>query len=376
MNYLDRLSAIKTINQLATEKIPFLFIASFDTAKNIVIPLNEINPLEIAYDFNGRVIQSNNSNVSAFETSYQVDKMEALQPTWIKKPVSFERYDASFSKLMSHLQSGEIKLANLTFPTEIQCNLTLPEIFARTKAKYRIFLKDHFCSFSPETFVTIQNGTIKTFPMKGTINAGIPNAEQVLLENPKEIDEHETVAKEGVSDIALIASNAHISQFRYVDRITRGDGEILQTSSIIEGTLPVNFHENLGDLLYTILPAGSITGSPRERATEILSELEAYDRGFYSGVAGIFDGENLDSTVLIRYLERDTDIASRETSETNASIDSQSHIETHQDLTLNALEESEILFRYTFKSGGGITAMSTAKSEYDELIEKIYLPIS
>lgn len=361
---LDTLSAIQTINQLATEKIPFLFIASFDTSQNIVIPLSEIDPLEIAFDFQGK-----QHNVAAFNTRYQLDEslVPAVMPKWIRTPVSFETYNQTFQKLLSHLQKGDIKLANLTFPTKIACNLTLPEIFSRTQAKYRIFLKDHFCAFSPETFITIQKGIIATYPMKGTINAGIANAEQLLLENPKEIDEHETVTQEGMIDIARVADNAHISRYRYVDHIPRGDGGILQTSSIIEGTLPENFHESLGNIIYTLLPAGSITGSPREAATEILADLETYDRGFYSGVAGIFDGKDLDSTVLIRYLEKSNDPKEAHTEEVAAS---------NELLKMIPLTEEEILFRYTFKSGGGITAMSNAKSEYDELIEKIYLPIS
>ena len=188
--------------------------------------------------------------------------------------------------------------------------------------------------------------------MKGTINTLVPNAEAVLLNNPKEIDEHETVAKEALRDIALVAENARISQFRYVDRVERGDGAILQTSSKIEGDLPANFHEMLGDLLYRLLPAGSITGSPKAITTDLLETLETYDRGFYSGVAGIYDGENLDSAVLTRYLE------------------------TEQEKIDNESTAEPSLFQYTFKSGGGITAMSQAQSEYDELIEKIYLPIS
>lgn len=376
MKLVDRLSAIKTINQLATEKIPFLFIASFDTSQNLVIPLSEIDPLELAYDFNGQA-----DNIAAFSERYQLQNADLndVAPSWLRTPVSFETYNASFQKLLTHLKNEEIRLANLTFPTKIACNLTFPEIFARTKAKYRIFFKDHFCAFSPETFITIKAGVIATYPMKGTINAGIENAEQRLLNDPKEIDEHETVAQEAVADISLVANDAKITKFRYVDRVHKGDGTILQTSSIIEGTLPPHYLESLGDIIYKLLPAGSITGAPRARATQILAELEIYDRGFYSGVAGIFDGENLDSTVLIRYLEHnDKDDTTHSNRPAQDCEDAKILKESAEaaPLKMIPLSADEILFRYTFKSGGGITAMSNAKSEYDELIEKIYLPIS
>lgn len=370
---IDKQCAIHRINQLASQKTPFLFIASFDTSQNIVIPLSEIDPLEIAYDFQGIT-----NNVEAFMARYFLNEDQengpytAVPAKWLKSPIDFETYNDAFQQLITHLKMGEIKLANLTFPTEVKCNLTLPEIFSRTKAKYRIFLKDHFCSFSPETFITINKGIIATYPMKGTINAGIFNAKEQLLNDPKEIDEHKTVSKEAVRDIEKVASNAHISRFRYVDKIHRGEGAILQTSSVIEGTLPDNFLESLGDIIYQLLPAGSITGSPKERAIEILANIESYDRSFYSGVAGIFDGENLDSSVLIRYLEQSKQ---KETAtDINPSI--QTDLTARELVTMKPLTEDEILFRYTFKSGGGITAMSNAKSEYDELIEKIYLPIS
>lgn len=365
MKFLDKVHAIHLMNQLGKERTPFLFIVNFDTTKNVVIPLDEIDPLKIAYDFQGQ-----HNNIEAFHETYSLDPENSTlfntSPTWQYKPVSFINYQAAFTPLMAALQQKTTNLANLTFPTPVKCNLTLPEIFARTTAKYRIFLKDHFCSFSPETFITIKDNIIATFPMKGTINAALPDAEKQLLENPKELDEHETVANEAVKDIALVAKNARISQFRYVDHVTRGDGAILQTSSVIEGDLEADYHDTIGDLLYKLLPAGSITGSPKKVTTKILKSIETYQRGFYSGVAGIYDGHNLDSAVLIRYLEKSrsaTDIIKPSVKETPFSA-------------LTPLKNQNNEFHYTFKSGGGITAMSDAKSEYDELIEKIYLPIS
>lgn len=359
MNFLDRPTAIKTINQLASTKCPFLAIASFDTQKNIVLPLSQIDPSQIAFDFNGKI-----SNIEAFtewvnrqekqklnEGGSATTKREPLEVLWQPEPIPFDRYQSAFSELMLALKEGRISLANLTFPTPVKCNLTLPEIFQRTRAKYRLWLSGEFCSFSPETFVTICDGVIATYPMKGTINASIPNALEKLMQNPKEIDEHKTVTQEAINDISLVANNARISRFRYIDRISRGDGEILQSSSMIEGDLPEDYRESLGDLFYRLLPAGSITGSPRDEATQILEKIESYPRHFYSGVAAIFDGENLDSTVLIRYLEE----------------------ETHPNDHKTSLAP---LYHYTFKSGGGITAMSNIENEYDELIEKIYLPIS
>lgn len=71
-------------------------------------------------------------------------------------------------------------------------NLTLEDIFLRAKGKYKILLKDNnsnrqFVCFSPETFVRIKNGMIFSYPMKGTIDASLPEAEQVLMSDKKKL---------------------------------------------------------------------------------------------------------------------------------------------------------------------------------------------
>ena len=109
-------------------------------------------------------------------------------------------------------------------------------------------------------------------------------------------------------------------------------------SSKISANLQNNWHENIGDILTSLLPAGSITGTPKKKTIEILNKVEEYDRGFYTGIFGFFDGENLDSSVMIRFIEID--------------------------------KKGELFY----KSGGGITCDSNVELEYQELLDKIYLP--
>ena len=87
-----------------------------------------------------------------------------------------------------------------------------------------------------------------------------------------------------------------------------------------------------------MLPAGSICGAPKNKTVSIIKKVEQGPRGYYTGIFGYFDGENLDSAVNIRYLEK---------------------------------KENQLLYR----SGGGITFLSNLESEYNELIEKIYVPL-
>ncbi|NPA04431.1 MAG: aminodeoxychorismate synthase component I, partial [Epsilonproteobacteria bacterium] len=195
-----------------------------------------------------------------------------------------------------------------------------------------------FICFSPERFVRIEGDKIFTFPMKGTIDASLPNAKAKILSNLKEMAEHTMVVDLLRNDLNQIATNVRVDRFRYVDKIKAGEKELLQVSSQISGVLPKNWRENLGELFLKLLPAGSITGTPKRSTCKIIKRVEGYERGFYTGVFGVFDGKNLDSAVMIRFIQRG--------------------------------EEGLI-----YKSGGGITIDSCVKEEYQELIDKIYLPI-
>ena len=174
--------------------------------------------------------------------------------------------------------------------------------------------------------------------MKGTIEASIPNAKEKILANEKEMAEHVMVVDLMRNDLSMVGTSVQVENFRYVEKIKAGEKELLQVSSKITTKLPNNWHEILGDLLQTLLPAGSITGTPKRSTVNIIKSIEDYERGFYTGIFGIFDGKNLYSAVMIRFIEK---------------------------------EEGKLFY----KSGGGITLDSDAKSEYEELIDKIYLPL-
>ena len=103
------------------------------------------------------------------------------------------------------MEKGDTELINLTLATEIS-PVSLEEVYQKAKAKYKILYKDEWVCFSPEIFVKIEDNHIKTYPMKGTISATLPDAEALLLNNPKEIDEHKKSCRtpfEGLSTSSL-----------------------------------------------------------------------------------------------------------------------------------------------------------------------------
>ena len=86
------------------------------------------------------------------------------------------RLPKGFEIVQNHLKLGDSYLINYTCETPIETNLSLEEIFYRSEAKYKVLLPENFTFFSPETFVEIKNQRFFTHPMKGTIEASVPNA--------------------------------------------------------------------------------------------------------------------------------------------------------------------------------------------------------
>lgn len=245
-----------------------------------------------------------------------------------------------FDLIQDEIKNGNSYLLNLTAQTKIDTNLTLDNIYEASSSllKLRVKLDDlDFVCFSPEKFIDIKDNKIYTYPMKGTIDSNLTDAKNILLNNKKELAEHTMVVDLLRNDLGKVANNIKVEEFRTFSKIVTKDRELFQTSSIISADLQNNWQEKIGDILSNILPAGSITGTPKKSTIEILNNIENYDRGFYTGIFGIFDGINLQSFVLIRFIE-------------------------------NINNE---LF---YKSGGGITSDSIAKEEYEELLNKVYLP--
>ena len=209
-----------------------------------------------------------------------------------------------------------------------------------SEARYRIWWEDHFTVFSPEIFITIdESGCIRSYPMKGTIDAKQFMAAQQLLDNKKERAEHATIVDLIRNDLSIVASNVRVTQYRYIEEIQTHRGGLLQSSSTIAGQLPDHYQEKLGDIIFQLLPAGSISGAPKNQTVQIIQEAEISKRGYYTGICGIFDGKKLDSGVMIRFIEK-----------TDAGL--------------------------VFRSGGGITAQSNGEEEYQEMIDKVYFPMA
>jgi len=316
---------VPMMNHYGKNRIPFIFIIDFLMLEPVILPVSTVDPSELLYDFNGH-------------TNSREERSGTTTIELAKRPITYEAYKSAFELIIQHQKEGNSYLANLTFPTPITINISLRDIFLRSRARYRLWFRDRFVVFSPEPFVMIEDGLISSFPMKGTIDATIPGAPDLLLADEKEFAEHVTIVDLIRNDLNRVATSVTVKRFRYIETVNTHVGSLLQASSHITGTLPCDYHENIGTIMAALLPAGSVTGAPKKKTVEIIREAENYDRGYYTGICGYFDGSRLESGVMIRFIEQ-----------------------TGQGLV--------------FKSGGGITVYSDPEREYQELIQKVYVPI-
>lgn len=312
------------INEFAAIGQSFFFALSYDLSEGIFTD-NPLAQSNVYFKFTGKGNKPNK------KTSDHYNSLKAF-------PISIESYRTKFLKAYGALEQGLVKVINLTSRTLIDPGMPIEDIFIKSNSRYQIHLPGQFVCFSPERFIRIsEDGIISSNPMKGTIDASIPNAEQLVLEDPKEIAEHTATTQLIVDELKKVASDVKIARFRYIDRIESKNRTLLQVSSEVTGKLPDDYKSHVGDIIFNMLPAGSIAGTPRIAALNVIAASEEEPRGYYCGIAGYFDGKILDTAVLIRFIETNGD-------------------------------------HYYFRSGGGITKESICEKEYQEMLNKIYLP--
>jgi para-aminobenzoate synthetase component 1 len=316
---------VDSMNDFGAKRIPFLFILDFELERPVVLPLADVAAHLIRYKVRG------NGSVQGAAT-------DSKEISLVKNPVPFEFYQSGFTQVIEAIQSGDTYLLNLCYSTGITGAPSLEEIFECAVAPYKLLWPGQFVVFSPEQFVSIREGKIRTFPMKGTIDAAIPDAENRLLQDLKEVEEHATVVDLLRNDLSIVASEVTVNRYRFISTIVARGKTLLQTSSEISGQLEPDYLDHLGDILKALLPAGSVSGAPKKRTVELIHTIESEPRGYYTGVFGIFDGQQVDSAVMIRMIEQRKD-------------------------------------GFYYRSGGGITYRSEAAAEYQEMIDKVYVPV-
>lgn len=168
---------------------------------------------------------------------------------------------------------------------------------------YFLDLEDfHIAGSSPEILSRVEQGVVTVRPIAGTRPRGKTveqdlALEKELLADPKEVAEHEMLIDLGIKDISTLADpqTVEVTDRMVVERYSH----VMHLVSNVSGKLRQD--KNLFDVLGMTLPAGTLSGSPKQKAMQIIDEVEPVKRGIYGGAIGYmgFNG-GMDQAIAIR----------------------------------------------------------------------------
>lgn len=272
-----------------------------------------------------------------------------------RKSASFNEPISNFTKnayikavetAKNYILEGDIFEVNLSqrFKTKLPDHITPYTLYKNLRsfnpAPFATFMQLEdtvLASASPERFISLNNGIVETRPIKGTVKRGAtPSEDKILmdfLQNSKK-DQAENVMIVDLmrNDLSRVceADSVNVETLCGVETYAT----VHHLVSVIKAKLKSEY--NALDLLEVTLPGGSITGAPKIRAMEIISELEPNRRGPYCGSAGFisFSGD-MDTSILIRTYAIKNNIV-------------------------------------TYQAGGAVVLDSDAQAEYEETLHKSY----
>lgn len=238
---------------------------------------------------------------------------QALSTLDWKKSQSFSDYEQQFSRIQNYIQAGDCYQVNLTQRFESSSGLDAAVLYFATQDElqtpyscFMSFAKDqHLLSFSPEQFIQIKNNKVTTRPIKGTIeNTGSPIEADSLRNSAKNQAENVMIVDLLRNDLGKVckANTVKVAELFKIETYKN----VHHLVSHIQGELKAGI-EAL-DAFLSCFPGGSITGAPKVRAMEIISELEVNLRQAYCGSVFYLnhDGQ-FDSNILIRSVIKNKD---------------------------------------------------------------------
>ncbi len=231
------------------------------------------------------------------------DDVAALLPdpagAWTGAPeplIDRKAYDASLSRVLDLIAAGDIYQANLTFAAVVPFAGDPLALYARLRlqagAGYGALIdtgETRFLSLSPELFFALDGDTLTCRPMKGTAPRGdTSDADRALAEalaaDPKQRAENLMIVDLMRNDLSRVATHVAVPELFTVETYPT----VHQMTSTVTATLKPMC--DAVDVLAALFPCGSITGAPKQRAMEVIAEVEhARIRGLYTGAIGRFD---------------------------------------------------------------------------------------
>jgi len=269
-------------------------------------------------------------------------KADAFSITDLESNFQRKDFEAAVSKAKEYIAAGDVIQVVLSqrFSAQIAGEdfILYRNLRSVNPSPYMFYLnfgEVRLIGASPEILVRLTDGRIELRPIAGTRPRGrTPDEdrrfETELLGDPKERAEHIMLVDLGRNDVGKVAQSGSVTVPRLME--IEHYSHVMHIVSRVEGRLKPD--RDSFDLFMSAFPAGTVSGAPKVRAMQIISELEPGPRGPYAGAVGYFGfNGNMDFCITIRTITIDKD-------------------------------------RLSIQVGAGIVADSSPAAEYDETLKK------
>jgi anthranilate synthase component I len=236
------------------------------------------------------------------ELVLQEHKLPSQRST-VRRTPDQATYEKGVERIREHIRAGDAFQVVLSQRAERQTSASALELYRalrRVNPSPYLFLLElgdlALVGSSPETLVKCDEGRASLNPIAGTTHPGEGDAER-LLASEKDRAEHVMLVDLGRNDLSRVCKPSSVRVARFLEperfsHVTHLVSEV--TGELRDGVTPF-------DLLRACFPAGTVSGAPKVRAMQIVSELEGYRRGPYAGAVGyVLPGGSMDTCIAIR----------------------------------------------------------------------------
>lgn len=283
-------------------------VIAFDNFRQKIILIANMELTDIEENYNNAILELQNMRrliISGEPCQNNPGKLT----TEISQLFDKERYCEMVEKAKHHIREGDVFQIVLSnrFEAKFEGSLLNTYRVLRTinPSPYMFFFSSaeiEIAGASPETLVKLENGVLHTFPLAGTRPRGNTEEEdkaneQALLNDPKELAEHNMLVDLGRNDIGRISKfgTVQVEKLHSVERYSH----VMHIGSTICGEIRED--KDALDAVSAILPAGTLSGAPKIRACQLINDIESNKRGIYGGAIGYIDFTgNLDTCIAIR----------------------------------------------------------------------------
>ena len=297
------------------EKIPDMYLMLFDTVicfdhQEHMIQLVThvpIQNLEVEY-------QKGMQKLEELHCMIQQNQKSLIPALQIKEPClslfSKEKYCEIVEQAKKHIYEGDIFQIVLSNRWEIEAKGSLIQIYENLRetnpSPYMFYLSTEdleIVGASPETLVKLDDNKLYTYPLAGTRPRGKTIEEDKqnetdLLNDQKELAEHNMLVDLGRNDIGKISQFKSVRVEEYLSILKYS--HVMHIGSTVSGKILPD--KDAIDAIDALLPAGTLSGAPKIKASSLIYELEGHKRYLYGGAIGYigFSGQ-MDTCIAIRF---------------------------------------------------------------------------